>query len=47
MLCELTSTKHAALYEFTSAKYAWVLLEKIWIGKMGRLEENIAGALLC
>jgi hypothetical protein len=26
----------------TSAKHAWVSLEKIWMGQMGRLEEKIA-----
>jgi hypothetical protein len=30
----------------TSAKHAWVSLEKIWRGQMGRLEEKIAAALL-
>jgi hypothetical protein len=46
MLCEVTSTKHAVLYEVTSAKHAWVPLEKIWMGKIGRLDEKIAAALL-
>jgi hypothetical protein len=26
----------------TSAKHAWVSLEKIWMGQIGRLEEKIA-----
>jgi hypothetical protein len=46
MLCEVTSAKHAILYEVMSAKHAWVSLEKIWMGQMGRLEEKIAAALL-
>jgi hypothetical protein len=46
MLCEVTSAKHSILYAVTSAKHAWVSLEKIWMGQMGRLEENIAAALL-
>jgi hypothetical protein len=46
MLCELTSAKHAILYEVVSAKHAWVSLEKIWLGQMGRLEEKIAAVLL-
>jgi hypothetical protein len=46
MLSEVTSAKHAVLYEVRSAKHAWVSLEKIWMGQMGRLEENIAAALL-
>jgi len=46
MLCEITSAKHAVFYEVTSAKHAWVSLEKIWMGQMGRLEENISAALL-
>jgi hypothetical protein len=29
------------LCEFTSGKHAWVSLEKIWMGQMGRLEEKI------
>jgi hypothetical protein len=29
-----------------SAKHAWVPLEKIWMGQMGRLEEKIAALLL-
>jgi hypothetical protein len=33
MLCEVASGKHA-----------WVSLEEIWMGQMGRLEENIAVA---
>jgi hypothetical protein len=46
MLCEVTSAKHAVLYEVMSAKHACLSLEKIWMGQMGRLEEKIAGALL-
>jgi hypothetical protein len=46
MLCEVTSAKHAVLYEVTSAKHVWVSLEKIWMGQMGKLEEKIAGILL-
>jgi hypothetical protein len=45
MLCEVTSAKHSILYAVTSAKHAWVSLEKIWMGQMGRLEENIAAVL--
>jgi hypothetical protein len=30
--------KQAVLYEVVSAKHAWVSLEKIWMGQMGRLE---------
>ncbi len=41
MLCEVISAKHAILYEVTSAKHAWMSLEKIWMGQMGKLEENI------
>jgi hypothetical protein len=33
-LCEFTTGKHAILYEITSAKHAWVSLEKIWMGQM-------------
>jgi len=40
MLCEVTSAKHAILYEVMSAKHAWVSLEKIWMRQMGRLEEK-------
>jgi hypothetical protein len=47
MLCEVTSAKHAILYEVVSAKHAWVSLEKIWMGQMGRLEDKIAAVLLC
>jgi len=36
MLCEVTSAKLAILYEVTSAKHAWVLLEKIWMGANGQ-----------
>jgi hypothetical protein len=46
MLCEVTSAKHAIVYVVMSAKHAWVSLEKIWMGQMGRLEEKIAAALL-
>ncbi len=46
MLHEVTSAKHAVLYEVASAKHAWVSLEKIWMGQMGRLEEKIAAPLL-
>jgi hypothetical protein len=38
-------TKHAVLYKVTSAEHGWVSLEKIWIGKIGRLEEKNAVAL--
>jgi hypothetical protein len=46
MLCEVASAKHAILYEVTSAKHACLSLEKIWMGKMGRLEKKIAAVLL-
>jgi hypothetical protein len=46
MLREVTSAKHTVLHEVTSAKHAWVLLEEIWMGQTGRLEEKIAAALL-
>jgi hypothetical protein len=46
MLREVTSAKHAVLYEVMSAKHACMSLEKIWMGQMGRMEEKIAGALL-
>ncbi len=46
MLYEVTSAKHAVLYEVASAKHAWVSLEKIWMGQMGRLEEKITAPLL-
>jgi hypothetical protein len=46
MLCEVTSAKHAILYEVMSAKHAWVSLEKIWMGQMGRLEDKIVAVLL-
>jgi hypothetical protein len=29
MLCEITSAKHAVLYEVTSTKHAWVSLENM------------------
>ncbi len=45
-LCEVTSAKHAVLFEVKSAKHVWVSLEKIWMGQMGRLEEIIPAALL-
>ncbi len=38
--------KHAILDEVVSAKHAWVSLEKIWMGQMGRLEGKIAALLL-
>jgi hypothetical protein len=34
------------LCEVTSAKDAWVSLEKIWMGQMGILEEKIIGVFL-
>jgi hypothetical protein len=40
------SAKHAVLYEVTSAKHAWVSLEKIWMRQMGRLEEKISAIFL-
>jgi hypothetical protein len=46
MLCEVASAKHAILYEVMSAYHAWVSLEKIWMGQMGRLEEKIVAVLL-
>jgi len=46
MLCEVTSAKHAVLYEVTSEKHACLTLEKIWMGQMGRLEEKITATLL-
>ncbi len=46
MLCEVASAKHAILYDVTSAKHAWLSLEKIWMGQMGRLEKKIAAVLL-
>jgi hypothetical protein len=46
MLCEITSAKHAVLHEVTCTKHAWVSLEKILMGQIGRLEEKIAAALL-
>ncbi len=46
MLCEVTSAKHVLLYEVKSAKHAWVSLEKIWMGQMGRLDEKIVAARL-
>jgi hypothetical protein len=46
VLYEVTRAKHAVLYEVTIAKHAWVSLEKIWMGQMGRLEEKIAAVLL-
>jgi hypothetical protein len=46
MVCEVTSAKHAILHEVMSAKHAWVSLEKIWMGQIGRLEEKIAAVLL-
>jgi hypothetical protein len=46
MLCEVASGKHAILYEVMSAKHAWLSIEKIWMGQMGRLEKKIAAVLL-
>jgi len=46
MLCEVTSVKHAILYEVVSAKHAWVSLEKIWMRQMGRKEETRAAVPL-
>ncbi len=46
MLYQFTGAKYAVIYEVTSAKHAWVSLEKIWMGQMGRLEEKIAAVLL-
>jgi hypothetical protein len=46
MLFEVTSVKHVILYEVTRAKHAWVSVEKIWMGQMGTLEENIAAVVL-
>jgi len=46
MLCEVTNAKHAILYGVTSAKHAWVSLEKISMGQMGRLKEKITAVLL-
>jgi hypothetical protein len=36
LLCEVTSAKHDVLYEVTSAKHAWVSLEKLWMGSNGQ-----------
>jgi hypothetical protein len=36
MLCEVTSAKHAVLYEVIRAKHAGVSLEKIWNGANGQ-----------
>jgi hypothetical protein len=46
MLCQVRSAKHAVLYEVTSARHAWVSLEKIWMGEIGRLEEKFGAVLL-
>jgi hypothetical protein len=46
MLCEAASAKHAIFYEVTSEKHAWLSLEKIWMGQMGRLEKTLAAVLL-
>ncbi len=35
----------ACICEVRSAKHAWVSLEKIWMGQMGRLEEKLAAVL--
>jgi hypothetical protein len=44
MLCEVT-IENAILYGVMSAKHAWVSLEKIWMGQMGRLDEKIAAVI--
>jgi len=36
MLCEVTSAKHAILYEVMRAKHAWVSLEKSLDGANGQ-----------
>jgi len=46
MLCEVTSAKHAILYEVMNAKHALVSLEKIWMRQMGILEEKTTSTLL-
>jgi hypothetical protein len=46
MFCEVTSTKHAVVYEVMIAKHAWVSLEKIYMGQMSKLDENMAAILL-
>jgi hypothetical protein len=38
--------KDAILNEVMSAIHAWVSLEKIWMGQMGRLDEKLAAVLL-
>jgi hypothetical protein len=38
ILYKVVSAKHAILYEVVSAKHAWVSLDKIWMGQMGKLE---------
>jgi len=43
---KLQVPKHGILYEVVPAKHAWVSLEKISMGQMGRLEEKIAALLL-
>jgi hypothetical protein len=45
MLSEVRSAKHATLGEVMRAKHAWVSLEKIGKGQLGRLEEKIAAVL--
>jgi hypothetical protein len=46
MIHDVTSAKHAILYVVTSAKHAWVSLEKIRMRQMGRLKEKITAVLL-
>jgi hypothetical protein len=47
MSCEITSAKHAILYEVTSAKHSWVSLEKMWMGENGQTGgKKIAAVLL-
>jgi hypothetical protein len=36
MLCVVESANHAMSCEVTSAKHAWVSLEKIWMGANGQ-----------
>jgi hypothetical protein len=36
MLCEVTSAKHAILYEVMNGKHALVSLEKIWMAANGQ-----------
>ncbi len=37
-MLRLQVPKHAILNEVVSAKHAWVSLDKIWMGQMGKLE---------